>query len=631
MEQTPVRLRKPIISGLAAFRAALLPIVIFEILYKTVTALAVKPLLSFLMQLLLRISGDELAFNDNIWRFALTIPGVIAIILLSCIAVLLIYFEFAVVIELARQAHEKETVNIKAAIIHGVWSIGSLKSPTTLLFILYALVLLPVVNMGVTSSLLPQLTIPNFITSELGKTFVGKWSLLALAVIIFFVFCCLIFTLPAMVLEHCRFGTAVKRSISTLRAYRFKMLGVLLVFIAVWMVLFLVPRRILDFFFGSTSVSLGEAIAYYGFSLQTPVMLLIWLATILLQLVLMPLLLTLLTSCFLQLTTSLKQPDAVKAAKIQKWLDRITGWLQVILGSIGRFLRAVYNKLMARPFIKKHKRGLAILLTVVLLWAVVRAFMVTTGIHGPIVIGHRGSAYAVENTLEAIQHAIDAGADYTEVDILLSADGVPMVIHDTNLQRLSGQNKNVYDLTAEELKGITLSQNGYSGNISTLEEVVEYCEGKILLAVEYKLHGHEQVDLIEQVMRVMTKSEYQNNSIYVSLNYELISRMKTQYPKYRIGYCVYGNVGQPTADSLREMNIDFLLIEEWMVSRDFVAACRNAWIPVYVWTVNNPERMDDYLRLGVVGLVSDYPDAAMEVIGSMVDLNDRVKPHEAYD
>ncbi|MDE8735311.1 glycerophosphodiester phosphodiesterase family protein, partial [Eubacteriales bacterium DFI.9.88] len=82
-----------------------------------------------------------------------------------------------------------------------------------------------------------------------------------------------------------------------------------------------------------------------------------------------------------------------------------------------------------------------------------------------VVVGHRGSEYEVENTVEAIQGAIDTKADYAEIDILLSKVGIPMVIHDDNLKRLSGENVNVYDLTARELKKINLKPNDKAGKI----------------------------------------------------------------------------------------------------------------------------------------------------------------------
>lgn len=614
-------------AGFTAFRAGFVPIMVFEVIYRALTSLAAKPLLGFIMQLLLRLSGDELAFNDGIWRFALTPAGIVCIALLACLAVLLIWFEFAVVISLAKLSLLKEEGAIKSAVVRGLWSFKSLKSPGVPLFGLYALVLLPVVNMGVTSSLIPLLSVPNFITGELTKTPVGGWLLVALVVLVGLLFCGLLFVLPAMALERAPFGAAVRRSFGAIKAYHFKMLGVLLVFALAWLVLFLGPRQLFDFFFGATSVGFVEALSYYGLSLRAPFLALIWLAASFLQLALMPLLLTLLTAFYLPLA-QLAEPGEETAEKISAVLDRITGWLQRILLWLGHKLQQGWRWLMARPFVQKHKKLLGVLAALVLVSMIANALMTTTGLHDPIVIGHRGSASGVENTLEAIQGAIDAGAGYAEVDILLSKDNVPMVVHDTNLSRLAGQDVNVWELTAEELGNIPLSSGNYTGTIPTLQQVVDYCEGKILLAVEYKLHGHEQTDVVDAAMQVIQKSAWQKHSLYLSLDFGLVSAMKARYPSYLVGYCVYGNVGQLEPAQLREMNIDFLLVEEWMVNSQLIKACRRAWLPVYVWTANDPQRMDDYLRLGVVGLVTDYPDDAMAVVGSMYSLEDMVKPHQ---
>lgn len=616
----------PLRDAFAAFRVGGVSILVFEIAYRALTSLIVKPLMSFLMQALLRAGGSELAFNNAIWQFALTVPGILAIILLAGIAVLSIFFEFAVVISIAKQAVEKENTGIKAGIVRGLWSFGCLKGFGTPLFAIYALLLLPLVNIGVTSSLLPRLTIPNFITGELEKTPAGAWLLLGVAILGVLLFFCLLFVLPSMVLEHRRFLPAVGRSVKTLRAHLGRALGLAVTFVAMWLVLFWGSRFIFNFFFGMPSVSLTEAITYYGFSLRTPIMLLVWLVATFLQLALMPLLLTLLTAYYLPSAT-VAEPEAATKKTIQARLDSLTGWLQAVFHKLRRFLGAVRRKIMAVPFVQKHKKLLAVALGLILVWGIITSLATGTGIHDPIVVGHRGSDGGVENTLPAIQRAIDAGADYAEVDILLSADGIPMVVHDTNLERLSGLNVNVYELTAVELQQIPLTQNGYTGQIPTLEEAVAFCEGKILLAVEYKLHGHEQTDLVETVMQVMLQSAYKKNSIYLSLDFELVSQMKTQYPEYLTGYCVYGNVGQLTASSLRDLNIDFLLVEEWMVSQQLLKACREAWLPVYVWTVNDAGRMEDFLQMGVVGLVTDSPEAAVEVLGSMYNLDDRLKPH----
>lgn len=380
--------------------------------------------------------------------------------------------------------------------------------------------------------------------------------------------------------------------------------------------------------FGVTNVSFLEAFSLFGFSLRTPLVLLVWLVATLAQMALPPLLLTLLTACFLPAAQP-AEPDEKALGRIGGWLDKWTGKAQVAIQKLWGIICVAGDKLVQKPFIRKHKKLIIFVLVVLVGWTIFVALQTSTGIHDPVVIGHRGSAFGVENTLGANEAAIGAGADYTEVDILLSADGVPMVIHDTSLKRLSGQRLNVYDLTAAELQEITLQQNGYSGAIPTLAEVVEYCEGKILLAVEYKLHGRETEDIVQQVMQVMETSRWQKDCLFLSMDYYLVEQMREEYPQYRTGYCVYGNVGQLTASSLRALNIDFLLVEEWMVSPRLLSACRKAWVPVYVWTVNDPEKMDDYLRRGVSGLVTDYPGAALEVLENFYVLDQRVtKPEE---
>lgn len=79
----------------------------------------------------------------------------------------------------------------------------------------------------------------------------------------------------------------------------------------------------------------------------------------------------------------------------------------------------------------------------------------------------------MENTLPAIEATAGYGADYAEIDVQLSADGVPVVLHDGNLWRLAGQNLNVSELTADQLTALELPATGAAtraGRIPTLEE-----------------------------------------------------------------------------------------------------------------------------------------------------------------
>src|SRR3990172_6988648 len=92
----------------------------------------------------------------------------------------------------------------------------------------------------------------------------------------------------------------------------------------------------------------------------------------------------------------------------------------------------------------------------------------------PWCIAHRGHhARCVENTLEAFASAYGMGCDGVEFDIQLSADGVPVIFHDDDLRRLAGRPEAVWELTAPELRALSLRdpETGAVGRIPTLKEV----------------------------------------------------------------------------------------------------------------------------------------------------------------
>jgi glycerophosphoryl diester phosphodiesterase len=101
------------------------------------------------------------------------------------------------------------------------------------------------------------------------------------------------------------------------------------------------------------------------------------------------------------------------------------------------------------------------------------------------VIAHRGaSGYAPENTLSAFELAIAQGADALELDVRLTADGVPVVIHDATLERTTGRPAKVGDLSLDQLleadagerfspdRGKTFPFRGRGLLIPTLQDVL---------------------------------------------------------------------------------------------------------------------------------------------------------------
>lgn len=93
---------------------------------------------------------------------------------------------------------------------------------------------------------------------------------------------------------------------------------------------------------------------------------------------------------------------------------------------------------------------------------------ITTPDRPPFVaVAHRGDPYtARENTLPSIRSAIRAGAGAVEVDVRVSRDGVPLLLHDPDLRRLWGRDRALADLTANEVRRLT------AGGVPTLGEAL---------------------------------------------------------------------------------------------------------------------------------------------------------------
>ncbi len=100
----------------------------------------------------------------------------------------------------------------------------------------------------------------------------------------------------------------------------------------------------------------------------------------------------------------------------------------------------------------------------------------------------------VENSLEALEAAAKEKAAYAEMDILLTKDHQFVVMHDYNLKRLAGVDKDVKDMTLAEVQGLKIQQDGHTSHIPSFEEYVKRAkELKMKLLVELKSHMVESL------------------------------------------------------------------------------------------------------------------------------------------
>lgn len=601
-------------TAFITFFKVLPALLIFEVAYKLLCAAVFRPVLALVMQQALNISGYEMAFNGDIAGFYTNAAGIIGTVILCIFAALLAYFEYAVLILMIYYRYTGNRFSLADSMKMALTTFKSLKSFGFIGFILYALGLLPLINFGFAPSIRPEGEIPNFITGELYKSTLGSLGIAVFYGLMYLIFFCLIFVLPAMVLRRRKFGRSIRVSLSLLLSIKLRNTIPLLLLLALWYVLFLHPGFVPTYYAGISDADLAQILGNFFFSWKSILHFFLGEG---LQIILAILLFTYLIALYLLTSGKVSLNE-----KAMPTIDRRLKTTQNIVYKVYSFFRKIGESvsfwIRSRPFYQNHKRPVWAIICILLFLGIFGLLYNQPNAYDQVVAGHRGSQEGVENTIQAIQGAVDAKADYAEVDILLSKDGVPVVVHDDNLKRLSGQNLNVYELTAGQLSKISLSQNDLQGTISTLAEIIEYCRGKIDLLIELKLHGHEKSSIVEAVTRVIEQKHFQRNCKIMSLEYDLVKELKTGYPEYTVGYCVYGNLGIARLNSLRKLNVDFLIIEESVASKSFISQCNRAWLPAYVWTVNEKQSMESCLKMGAAGIITDKPKEARGVVDQFI-------------
>ena len=241
------------------------------------------------------------------------------------------------------------------------------------------------------------------------------------------------------------------------------------------------------------------------------------------------------------------------------------------------------------------------------------AFLANRGQQPALVIAHRGSsATAPENTLAAFRLAAEQHSDFVELDVQESADGQVLVVHDSDLMKVGGNPAKIWNADAATLRAIDIGSfknpRFFAERLPTLAEALAACKGRCRVIVELKSYGHDQ-QLEQRVATIVEEAGMENDCVFMSLDLEMVRRMKALRPNWRVGLLVAKAMGD-----LTELEADFLAVEARMATRRFIRRAHRAGQDVYIWTVNDPAWMFVGLSRGVDGLITDRPDVARRVI-----------------
>ncbi len=265
-----------------------------------------------------------------------------------------------------------------------------------------------------------------------------------------------------------------------------------------------------------------------------------------------------------------------------------------------------------------------------------------------VVMAHRGFRGIVpENTLEAAQKGYESGAEYWETDVAASSDGTLVIMHDDNLARTTDVKAKfpgrspwtVYDFSLAELKSLDAGSwyaaadqfkqiaagrvtqkdlASFAGiKVPTFAEALELTKRNgWKINVEIKDATGRACDpwIVEKTAETIVAYGMQGSVVVSSFNHEYLIRMKKAAPEIKVAALIDRPIPDPVGELKRigamALNPNYKYLDEATVQ-----AVRKAGFDVFVWTPNEKADMERLVRWGVTGLITDFPDRALEALG----------------
>lgn len=226
----------------------------------------------------------------------------------------------------------------------------------------------------------------------------------------------------------------------------------------------------------------------------------------------------------------------------------------------------------------------------------------------PFLWAHRGdSASAPENTMAAFVAALESGADGIELDVHLSSDGVPVVIHDETLNRTTDAAGLVSLATTQQLStldaGSWFSPDFAGEQIPLLAEVLGTFAGRLRMNLEIKEYD-AGMTVLEQL-----KSCPAADVVVSSFDYEVLQQLRRADPVLPIGVLYQEGNWRRAVRLARALSASSFHPVAYAVHRPMLAECRRAGLQVHVWTVDSVSAARRLVRAGVTGIFTNTPEA----------------------
>ena len=251
-----------------------------------------------------------------------------------------------------------------------------------------------------------------------------------------------------------------------------------------------------------------------------------------------------------------------------------------------------------------------------------------------LVFAHRGGGGLIpENTLEAFVYSARMGVDALELDVHSTADGTLVVHHDASVDRTTDGRGRVSELTLDAIKkldagfvfsidgGQTFPFRGKGVTVPTLEEIFAALP-EMTFNIEPKQHTPS---IIKPLCNLIRERKMVDKAIVGSFNQTTIDEFRRECPEVatsaspsevsRFLALSRAGLAESYSPPMQALQVPENLGSLQVVSKEFVEAAHRRNLQVHVWTVNETADMQRLIEMGVDGIMTDYPDRLLNLLG----------------
>src|SRR5690625_1094730 len=204
-------------------------------------------------------------------------------------------------------------------------------------------------------------------------------------------------------------------------------------------------------------------------------------------------------------------------------------------------------------------------------------------------LAHRGHPMKFpENTMSAYKAAYELGFSHLELDVQLSKDGVPILMHDITVDRTTNGSGFVKDFTYEQLQQLTVGENE---KIPTLEEAMLFAKDKINVSVEMKQMGNLYEGLEEKTLEVLKKTRMLDQVYVNSFDHFSVTKLRELSNDIELGVIIHG-ASPSVIPFMKEINAKYLSVRIEYLTDSFVQTCEDEDNQIVVFPVDYDLKYD---------------------------------------